>query len=469
MKAVFKAPSPDNKKSPLVAAIEPVKSSQNVASEANSTTRIAANVQDAPDLPLSEPVQSKGKTEFAAVKPVKDEDITQRQPRNRKQSKFKTKRRSKSHDARYLNRRDAGKTGSGIKRYMSHDNLNKTGQHDEETLDNHSLKISGSLTQINKFFKQIKKDSAPDKEHDSTVIRKNSVPDQRISHDETPAKNRLTSTRKSPSPVNDSVSKIFRKSLADVQAQTAFSDKTQTLNNMQEQNLNGMGKDVEYWVDAIPLAQRKNVQPYIPPVQGLYYAKNKLKNEYWQDTELTNISKLLNSQAKIKFYIYDVSRKKIGQCLENGTLEVMKMFFHELCMNTKKWSQYIVLRQFKIDIRCKHYQMLGIVKVEGRKVNNHHSRSGSNRFQKIPVSILSLSTPFEVPSHWVQRMKTPQPIELSDAKAILKSYQHSLANRSSIPYVTNVYVSLYLFLFVPVHEISGLSVVNRLNPTGCIS
>ena len=469
MKPVFKAPSPDTNKTPLVAAIEPVKSSQNVASEASSNTHVAATVQDAQGMTLSEPAQSKSKTKSAAVKPLKDEEITQRQPRNCRQSKFKTKRRSRSHDARFFKRRDAEKTGSGINRYLSHDNLNKTGQHDEETMDNHSLKISGSLTQVHKFFRQIKKDIAPGKEHDLTVISKNSVPEQRISHDETPAKSRLTSTRKSPSPVNDCVSTIFRKSLADVQAQTALSDKTQTLNNVQEPNSNGVGKDVEYWVDAVPLTQRKNVQPYIPPVQGLYYVKNKLKNEYWQDTELANIRRLLNSQAKIKFYIYDVSRKKIAQCLVNGTLEVMKMFFDELCMNTKKWSQYIVLRQFKVDIRCKQFSMLGIVKVEGNKINNHHSRSENNKFQKIPVSILSLSTPFKVPSHWVQRMKTPQPIELSDAKTILRSYQHSLANRSSIPYVTNVYVSLYLFPFVPVHEISDVLVVYKINPAGCIS
>ena len=462
--------SPDTKKTPLVAAIEPVKSRQNVAGEANSNTHVAVTVQDAPGVTLPEPAQSRlSKTESAAVKPVQDEGITQRQPRICRRSKFKTKRRSRSHDVRFFKRKDAGKSVSGINKYLSHDSLNKTGQHDKEIMDNHSLEISGSLTQIKKFFKQIKKDGAPDKEPDSTIIRKNSVPDQRISHDETPAKSRLTSTRKSPSPVNDSVSNIFRKSLADVQAQTVVSDKTQTLNNVQEQNCNGIGKDVDYWVDAIPLTQRKNVQPYIPPVQGLYYVKNKLKNEYWQDTELGNIRKLLNSQAKIKFYIYDVSRKKIAQCLENGTLEVMKMFFDELCMNTKKWSQYIVLRQFKLDIRCKQYQILGIVKVEGNKMNNHHSRSRSNKFQKIPVSILSLSTPFKVPSHWVQPMKTPQPIELSDAKTILKSYQLSLSNRSSIPYVTNVYVSLYLFLFVPVHELSDLLVIYKINPTGCIS
>lgn len=180
-----------------------------------------------------------------------------------------------------------------------------------------------------------------------------------------------------------------------------------------------------YWVDSIPIADRRNVVKLLPPVANLFYTATKLRDRCWQDIELLNVQRLLQSRAVIQFFLYDTYLHRFYESFKDGLLHVAGDT--SILFSQQKTSRYLIFRD--------HYKrtFLGMAKIEGDTSNFHNP-------QEWPVTYLCLSATFLTPRKWRKNIQKPLTlIELRDAKGMVQYLRDSIKSGRTKPLFPDVY------------------------------
>ncbi|XP_057307506.1 uncharacterized protein LOC130645511 isoform X2 [Hydractinia symbiolongicarpus] len=180
-----------------------------------------------------------------------------------------------------------------------------------------------------------------------------------------------------------------------------------------------------YWVDSIPIADRRNVVKLLPPVANLFYTATKLWDRCWQDIELLNVQRLLQSRAVIQFFLHDTYLHRFYDSFKDGILHVSGDT--SILFSQQKTSRYLIFRD--------HYKktFLGMAKIEG-------STSNFNNPQEWPVTYLCLSATFLTPRKWRKNIHKPLTlIELRDAKSMVQYLRDSIKSGRTKPLFPDVY------------------------------
>jgi len=200
----------------------------------------------------------------------------------------------------------------------------------------------------------------------------------------------------------------------------------------------GSQEKEEYWVDKIPLSQRKEVEAVIPPFFSLEYTKGIFNRDPWQKLELYNINKLLGSQAKVIIYLYDLKKQCISDSLKTGLLAISKSFAEKNLFSNFRNSHYIIMREYAAKCSNKYRSLLGICKYDKDKQSYRPYKA--NQLVKVPVTYLSLSKPSDS-RKWEALEHSYGMSRLNDttAKSIVLVFQKSLMNNTSQPIFSKIF------------------------------
>lgn len=202
------------------------------------------------------------------------------------------------------------------------------------------------------------------------------------------------------------------------------------------------------WIESIPIKDRQSVPKVIPNLQNLFYTSTQLRNEPWWEIELMNINKLLNSQANLQFYCFDIFKNKLEQSLPSSKLELCirsKSVMGALEQSSGKYSQYLLLREYEVpsysnrSSRSYPSRVLGVIGVarldSGIPDNNN----------KYPVTFLSLSRfRNSIPEFEQNQGKPLGSLSLASTKKILEAMRSTLASNQRLPVFPDYFVSVTL-------------------------
>jgi len=211
-------------------------------------------------------------------------------------------------------------------------------------------------------------------------------------------------------------------------------DRSESMRSSAKRTCDTKPESASDWIDKIPMDERQKVPNVIPNLMNLFYSATQLRSEPWWEIELMNINKLLQTQARLTVYCFDIFLSQLKNALKYGHFD----FGHcekpwvynakkELAERSSCSTQYVIFREYTPphgnSQGPRNHRVVGIARVDDLPTRGRY-----------PITFLSLSRFKTTVSDMDQPVGGPfSTLSLDSAKRILVKMQSTLANNQRSP------------------------------------
>ena len=197
------------------------------------------------------------------------------------------------------------------------------------------------------------------------------------------------------------------------------------------------------WIDKIPMEEHQKVPNVVPNLMNLFYSATQLRSEPWWEIELMNINKLLQTQARLTFYCFDIFLSQLDKALSYGSFDFGhcdKPWVYKAQKDLAEWAnsstQYVIFREYTPAHgntgRPRNHPIVGIARIDDVPTRGRY-----------PITFLSLShfptTVSDIDQHVIGGPFSKLPLD--NAKRVLEKIKSTLANNQRTPTFAHYFVS----------------------------